>query len=399
MITKYKLFLESKDHSDMWNSIPNSIKELHKIFNDNGKKLYLVGGCVRDFLNNDKPKDFDLATDALPNQILDILKGKYQTNLQGKAFGVIVVYTQDQPLGMEIATFRQDTTRGRNPEVKLGVTIDDDVQRRDLTYNALFYDLDKKEIVDLVGGVNDINNKITRMVGKASERIDEDSLRILRAFRFASRYETPLDDELSQAIIDRKIEHPITRLENYDPVTDKIIRISQERVWEEFKKAWGQAKNFNHYLNFFTYYDMWKEAFTNIIVNTNQINSKNFIVVLANLLLNEDTNGLLKRMVENWKIETDTATKVILLIDLLKLNENNVVQLYKQKQRCHIDVNTIIEWYKVRNIKDSIFEAFLQYKPSVSADDLMKKGFKAKALGDEIERLEVEEFKKLINDL
>jgi tRNA nucleotidyltransferase/poly(A) polymerase len=148
-IKKYQQFLESQS-SDMWNIIPQSVKELQLLFKSKGKKLYVVGGAVRDFLTGDKPKDFDLATDALPDEVLEIIGKDYKTNLQGKAFGVVVVFTDDQPEGMEIATFREDVSKGRNPEVKLGVTIEDDVKRRDLTYNALFYDLDNKEIADLL---------------------------------------------------------------------------------------------------------------------------------------------------------------------------------------------------------------------------------------------------------
>ena len=130
-LKRYTQFLESK--SDMWDIIPQSVKELHKLFQGKGRKLYLVGGSVRDFLTGDKPKDFDLATDALPDEVLEIVGDKFRTNLQGKAFGVVVVYTKEVPEGMEIATFREDVSKGRNPEVKLGVTIEDDVKRRDLT--------------------------------------------------------------------------------------------------------------------------------------------------------------------------------------------------------------------------------------------------------------------------
>ena len=142
----YKKFFESQKQSDMWNIIPDSVKELHQLFQSHGKKLFVVGGAVRDFLTGDKPKDFDLCTNALPDEVLSILGRKYRTNLHGKSFGVVVVYTDDEPAGMEIATFRSDLSKGRNPEVKLGVGIEDDVKRRDLTYNALFFDLDKKEI-------------------------------------------------------------------------------------------------------------------------------------------------------------------------------------------------------------------------------------------------------------
>ena len=78
-LKRYTQFLESK--SDMWDIIPDSVKELHKLFQDKGRKLYLVGGSVRDFLTGDKPKDFDLATDALPDEVLDIVDGKFRKML------------------------------------------------------------------------------------------------------------------------------------------------------------------------------------------------------------------------------------------------------------------------------------------------------------------------------
>ena len=188
-LKRYNQFLESK--SDMWDIIPQSVKELYELFQSAGKKLYLVGGSVRDFLTGDKPKDFDLATDALPDEVLEIVGDKYRTNLQGRAFGVVVVYTKEIPEGMEIATFRSDIYAGklgksRNPDVKF-TTIDQDVLRRDLRINGLFYDLNKKEIVDLVGGIDDIKNGVIGMIGDPDLRIKEDPLRILRAIRMACR--------------------------------------------------------------------------------------------------------------------------------------------------------------------------------------------------------------------
>lgn len=190
IITNYEVFLEN-NRTDMWNIIPESVKELHLLFKQNNKKLYVVGGAVRDFLNNEKPKDFDLCTDATPDEVLEIVK-KYRTNLQGKAFGVVVVYTDDEPMGMEIATFREDQYNDklgvtRNPDIKFS-TIEKDVERRDLTINGLFFDLDTKEIVDLVGGVEDLKNKTIKMIGDPELRIQEDPLRILRCLRAACRY-------------------------------------------------------------------------------------------------------------------------------------------------------------------------------------------------------------------
>ena len=89
----------------LYEIVPNSIKEITKLFTKAGKNLYLVGGSVRDFITGHDPKDFDVATDALPDEVMAILKG-YRTQLQGEAFGVVVVFTDDQPEGVEIATFR-----------------------------------------------------------------------------------------------------------------------------------------------------------------------------------------------------------------------------------------------------------------------------------------------------
>jgi len=374
----------------MWDIIPQSVKELHELFQSAGKKLYLVGGSVRDFLTGDKPKDFDLATDALPDEVLEIVGDKFRTNLQGKSFGVVVVYTKEVPEGMEIATFREDVSKGRNPEVKLGVTIEDDVKRRDLTYNSLFYDLDTRQIVDLVGGKEDLQSGITRMVGDPIERFDEDSLRILRAFRFASRYEHPLHKDTESAIEKRK------QLENIDPETGEMKRISQERVWEEMKKAFKQAKDYNYYLSFFTKFHMWDEVFPGANINTNLVDSKDFVVVIANLFKNESTLGLTDKLAQEYKIELELATKVTLLISLLNFKVEDVFDIYKKRQQCAITDDTILEWLKVETIDTNELIKFVEYKPSVLAQELMSQGFKGKELGDEIKRLEIEKFKQMI---
>jgi tRNA nucleotidyltransferase/poly(A) polymerase len=180
-----------KENKKVEFDIPDIIWDLNKIFNDNGYKLYIVGGAVRDFLTGDTPKDFDLSTDAVPDEVMKILQPFYPVKPQGEAFGVVVV----NPPGyeeMEIATFRvdkYDNINDKNPKVRIGdVTIEDDVLRRDLSINGLFYDLKTKKIIDLVGGRKDIDNKIVRMIGDPKQRIYEDPLRILRAIRAACRY-------------------------------------------------------------------------------------------------------------------------------------------------------------------------------------------------------------------
>ena len=382
------MFLES--NKTLIDIIPQSVKDLHKLFKASGKKLYLVGGAVRDFLTGDKPKDFDLATDALPDEVLGIIDDKYRTNLQGKAFGVVVVFTKDQPEGMEIATFREDVSKGRNPEVKLGATIDQDVKRRDISFNGLFFDLDTNEIVDLVGGQQDLKDGVTRMIGDPNERFEEDSLRILRAFRFASRYGHPLHKDTEAAIAKRN------QLENVDPESGEMKRISQERIWEEMKKAWKQAKDYRNYLAFFSKFDMWNQVFPGIEVCELFVDTKDFVVEIASLFRNETTEGLEHKMVQDFRIEIETAKKVVFLIDLTNMTAESAYDMAKRRQQCAISDETMLEWLKVNDSQFPVPLKFIEYKPTVSSQELMAKGFKGKELGIEIKRLETEKFKQML---
>ena len=383
IITKYKLFLESQSEN-MWNIIPESVKDLHALFKKNGKKLFVVGGAVRDFINNETPKDFDLCTDALPNEVVNIIGNKWRTTLQGQSFGVVVVYTDDQPKGMEIATFREDQYGDklgitRNPDVKYS-TIDKDVQRRDITFNALFYDLEKKEIIDLVDGVKDIKDKITKFIGEPNLRIKEDPLRILRILRFTCRYQFKLDSESFDAIKANK---------------SSLSIISKERIWAmsgdnpgEIMKAWKQSKSFSQYLNLFTDLDLWSVLLPGLEINTNIKDSEYLECYFANLLKNNDTRILTRRLIQEFKMETEFARKVIALVNLLNLTPFNVTDMYKQINIAAISKQVMLDWFQITGIKDRMFMAFLTYRPSVSSEDLMKQGFSGPELGREIKRRE-----------
>jgi len=301
-----------------------------------------------------------------------------------------VVYTKDQPEGMEIATFREDTSKGRNPEVKLGVTIDQDVKRRDISFNGLFFDLDTNEIVDLVGGQQDLKDGVTRMIGDPTERFEEDSLRILRSFRFSSRYGHPLHKDTEAAIAKRN------QLENIDPESGEMKRISQERVIEEMKKAWKQAKDYNNYLAFFTKFDMWGQVFPGVDINTDLVDTKDFVVVFANLFKNADTNRLETKLVQEFRIEQEIAKKIVFLLELSKMKVEDALDLFRKRQQCAITDATILEWLRVSDNQNDMLVKFVGYKPTVSSKELMEQGFSGKELGEEIKRLEIEKFKKML---
>jgi tRNA nucleotidyltransferase/poly(A) polymerase len=375
-------------------TLPNDIKKISDAYIKSGKDIFLVGGAVRDFIQGVKPKDYDLVTNALPDESKEILKDFNVSDEQGKNFGVLRVYTKDEPEGYEVATYRRDISKGRDTKgedqkVQIGsdVTIKDDCMRRDLTCNALFYDIKNKKIVDLVGGIDDIKNGIIRAVGDPMQRFIEDRLRICRIFRFAARTGGKIDDKTADAI------RSDNRLRNIGPKDD----VSQERIWDEIKKAFHQSKDFKYYLEFFNKFNMWSEVFPGSKINTEIKDCKFLVTYIANLFYLEAwSNDLENRMVQNYKIEIDMARKAIFLTRLEELDETNAFDYYKSKVRCHITDEEILDWLNVRQIDSPIFKAFLKYKPSVSAEDLMRQGFKGKVLGDKIKELEIEEFKKLI---
>jgi len=391
-VKTYKEFLnESAISAEI--PLPIDIIEISNAYINAGKEIFLVGGAVRDFIQGIKPKDYDLVTNALPNESKEILKGFNVSDEQGKNFGVLRVYTRNEPEGYEIATYRKDISKGRDTKgeeqkVKIGsdVTIKDDCLRRDLTCNAIFYDIKNQQIVDLVNGISDIKNGIIRAVGDPMQRFIEDRLRICRIFRFAARTGGKIDDLTAEAI------RRDNRLRNISPEDD----VSQERIWEEFKKAFSQAKDFRTYLNFIHKFDLWNEVFPVSIINDNNIVTKDLVCVLANLFIGEDTSKLEKKMVQTWRIETDLARKVIFLIDLTKLSPEKAPDLYRQRVKSVITDENILEWLRVQDLSDEMFDAFMDFKPKVDSQELMSKGFKGKQLGDEIKRLEVEQFKSML---
>ncbi len=172
--------------------------------------------------------------------------------------------------------------------------------------------------------------------------------------------------------------------------------LSRERIWEEVKKSYNQSKDFNDYLKYLSDFNLMQYIFPGANINTNLVDSKDFIVVIANLFKNESTLGLADKLAQEYKIELETATKVTFLISLLSFKVEDVFDIYKKRQQCAITDQTILEWLKVQSIDGDTLIKFVEYRPSVSAQELMSQGFKGKELGDEIKRLEVEKFKSML---
>ena len=166
-----------------------------------GFTAYWAGGCVRDQLLGRTPKDFDVATNATPEQIRSLF-GRRRTLALGAAFGVISVIGP-KPAGLvEVATFRRDAaySDGRHPDSVTFSSAEEDASRRDFTINGLFYDPVDSRVIDFVGGQQDLAERRVRAIGNARDRFAEDKLRMLRAVRFAAAFDFTLDADARTAI-------------------------------------------------------------------------------------------------------------------------------------------------------------------------------------------------------
>jgi poly(A) polymerase len=188
-----------------------------------GFQAFLVGGSVRDDVMGLTPKDYDISTDAAPEQVARLFPESIGVGAQ---FGVMLV---PRPEGnVEVATFRSDGryTDGRHPtEVRYSKTPQQDVLRRDFTINGLLYDPVKEQLLDYVGGQADINARRVRTIGNPYERFSEDRLRMLRAVRFAAGLAFTLDAGVAEAIRTQAAE---IRQVSSERVRDEILRILTE---------------------------------------------------------------------------------------------------------------------------------------------------------------------------
>lgn len=200
--------------------IPSYVKTAVEILNKNGFEAYAVGGCVRDTLLGKTPHDWDMCTNALPEEICQTFEG-FHVIKTGLKHGTVTVRIEHNSI--EITTFRADGeyVKHRRPkQVNFVNDINEDLSRRDFTINALAYS-QNGVVIDPFGGRDDLQKGIIRCVGDPEKRFDEDALRILRALRFSSTYAFEIEENTSLAIHKMKV---------------LLLEISQERVRDELLK-------------------------------------------------------------------------------------------------------------------------------------------------------------------
>lgn len=213
--------------------IPTSAVRLLNILNEGGYEAYLVGGCVRDLILGVRPNDFDMCTNATPNQMKELFRKNGLAYLTiGMDFGTITaqvsrVFNNTVDKGIdsyEVTTYRKDSEYkdNRHPDkIEYTSFLEDDLSRRDFTINAMAYDPMCNKLVDPYNGLTDLNNGVIKAVGDADKRFKEDALRIMRALRFSLVYAFGIEQKTAQALHNNK---------------ERLSYVSTERITQEITK-------------------------------------------------------------------------------------------------------------------------------------------------------------------
>jgi hypothetical protein len=204
----------------MFETVLRDLAPFAREFGRHGKQIYLVGGAVRNLLLGRPVQDFDFTTDALPTEVMGFFRKVLPTGLQHGT--VTVLYSG---ASYEVTTFRIDGayTDGRRPDgVTFTPSLEEDLKRRDFTINALALNLADGSLADFHGGREDLERRVLRAIGDPGHRFDEDALRVLRLFRFASQLGFSVDPPTGEAVAPRR---------------PKLAAVSKERIREELNKA------------------------------------------------------------------------------------------------------------------------------------------------------------------
>lgn len=406
-MVSFRTFMENQAHELEANiPLPPEVFALKNVFKRAGHHLFVVGGSVRDYLMHKfdresgqfSPKDIDLATDAKPQEIHKILDNARISNFgKGEAFGVWVAHLNGQDF--EIATLRQDGAGGdgRRPDQ---VTYTDDPRldhaRRDLTMNALFYDIPESpklpgKVIDYGTGIEDIKNKKVRVIGDPYARFGEDRLRIPRLARFHSRWndgDMALDPRTSEAIKHYKDLTKPSRY--YTPETGHahdLTPVSGERIQQEFVAGLGKAKNVVSYLKNYHSLGLLNSVFPDLNVDIAAIDrlensgiAKNPVYVLA-LLLRKNTNPKGLRMALNrLKWPSEIIDEVEFLVNAFHnhrtapgelLNVIKTMGKNPERQRHLSNFGSLVH----REVDPQIWGHLGQYQPQVFSGDEIQKQY------------------------
>lgn len=346
--------------------LPKYVMTAITLLKEHHYQAYVVGGAVRDYLLGKIPHDYDIATDAKPQEIIEIFKS-YHLITQGIKHGTITVFINHEQI--EITTFRieDDYVDFRHPQkIEFVNNLYEDLSRRDFTINALAYD---NQIIDFFDGEKDLRNKIIRCVGDANLRFQEDALRILRALRFACQLNFSIEEKTKEAIFNN---------------CELLKNISYERINLEFDKM--LMTNLHKYL--IPYYDVFKVFIPELDYQTIQENiqilkklPKNRIIRLAGILyLLENPSEILKRLKYPKKIQ-ESVLNIINNVNLNILPDKKEIKKILMNLDLE-DLKRIIIFQKAQGKKIKIDNILKEITNEVySLKDLAIKGSDLVAIG------------------
>ena len=376
-------------------NLPPKVRYIINKIYENNYEAYIVGGCVRDAILGFEPNDYDITTSASPNTIQEIFKD-FKCIETGIEHGTVSVVIEDEIF--EITTYRIEgeyKDHRRPDKVDFTDRLEEDLKRRDFTINAMAYN-EKKGLIDLFGGKEDLNNKIIKTVGKPYDRFNEDGLRMIRAIRFSSKLNFTIEKETLKAIYDKSFI---------------INNISLERITDEFTKIILSDKPENikylfetkllKYLNISNEDDIGKlKQFYNEIVILKKINKNlekrlallDYIVEKNNINCKSFCNELIysKKIIKNHNI-------ILTLLKNIEIDNLNKVEIKKILSGVdrnlleeYLDISRIIydKEKKVDEIIDILSEieenneCYIIKNLKVNGRDIMSLGYKNKEVGE-----------------
>jgi tRNA nucleotidyltransferase/poly(A) polymerase len=341
--------------------LPQGVYDIYDAFKDADKKLYVVGGAVRDHLKGKNPKDYDLATDARPDEVIQILDKHNipRTEQVGEQFGVVIAKPDEE---YEIATFRKDLEAGRDTKVQF-TSMEEDAARRDLTINALYYDIETGEVIDYVGGIDDIQNERVRTVGAAEDRFSEDPLRVLRFIRFHARVNPGGIESMDESGLEA-----IRKFADSGLKDQKGRSVAPERVRDEFIKGIKSAISPQSYLEIYNDTGLLKDyVFPGLKIDLNFPEAtNNYVLAIAQMLRHNDPSTVARKL-NDLKYSRVEAGEIVYLLRLLKLKEGDPEHVYGlKKNQPEMPGNEWEQWKKWHNLGP--VEKLRQYKLSRRED-------------------------------
>ena len=376
-------------------NLPPKVRYIINKIYQNNYEAYIVGGCVRDAILGFEPNDYDITTSASPNTIQEIFKD-FKCIETGIEHGTVSVLMEDEIF--EITTYRIEgeyKDHRRPDKVDFTDRLEEDLKRRDFTINAMAYN-EKKGLIDLFGGKEDLNNKIIKTVGNPYDRFNEDGLRMIRAIRFSSKLNFTIEKETLKAIYDKSFI---------------INNISLERITDEFTKIILSDKPENikylfetkllKYLNISNEDDIGKlKQFYNEIVILKKINKNlekrlallDYIVEKNNINCKSFCNELIysKKVIKNHNI----ILTLLKNIEIDHLNKVEIKKILSEVDRNlleeYLDISGIIydKEKKVDEIIDILSEieenneCYIIKNLKVNGRDIMSLGYKNKEVGE-----------------